>query len=517
MNAYAKKLMTYQLVHRLHHQGFSISYISKHCELDWRSVKKYLAMSEAQYEVFLQTHLERRRELEPYEAFIRSKLSSYPDTSAAQMHDWLKEHHAHFPQVNPKTVFNFVSWVRRKYHLPKAQASRQYQMVEESPYGAQAQADFGEYNMRTTQNGSIKVYFFVLCLSRSRYKYVYFSTSRFNAHSAIEAHQLTFAYLQGIPDTLVYDQDRVFLVSENKGDLVLTEPFRAYSKEVGFKLHFCRKADPESKGKVENVVKYVKQNFLYNRCFSDLESLNEQAIEWLKRTANQMPHSATGLQPQAEWEIEKEYLQPYFAIEIKTEQRPFYTVRKDNSISFQGNFYSLPLGTYKGKGSQVQLELREGKLLLYEEQGTLLCSHTQCTSKGQKIINTDHKREKSAAIPELIHQACSFLEDPELGRSFLETIRKDKPRYIRDQVQVLKECIGQYTPQIITEALRYCTTHRLKSAMDFRSIAQYLHNKQNSQQSGAKVIQMNPFSGTVPQAAYLQPASSSIADYSDLF
>jgi transposase len=517
MNAYAKKLMTYQLVHRLHHQGFSISYISKQCELDWRSVKKYLAMSEAQYEAFVQTQLERKKELEPYEAFIRSKLTSFPDTSAAQMHDWLKEHHAHFPQVNPKTVFNFVSWIRRKYHLPKTEAIRQYQMVEETPYGAQAQADFGEYNMRTTQGHSIKVYFFVLCLSRSRYKYVYFSTSKFNAHRAIEAHQRAFAYLEGIPDTLVYDQDRVFLVSENKGDLVLTEPFRAYSKEAGFKLHFCRKADPESKGKVENVVKYVKQNFLYNRCFSDIDSLNQQAQEWLKRTANQMPHGFTGLQPHAEWLIEKDYLQPFHAIEPKREERLFYTVRKDNSISFQGNFYSLPLGTYKGKGSKVQLEFGEGKLLLYDEQGTLLCSHTQCTTKGQKIINTDHKREKSAAIQELIQQVCATLQDPELGGSFLETIRKDKPRYTRDQVMVMKECTQTYTPEIITEALHYCTTHRLKSAMDLRSIAQYLHNKQSGQQSGAKVIQMNPFSGTVPSAAYVQPASSSIADYSHLF
>ena len=65
MNLYAKKLMTYQLVHRLHHQDFSISYTSKQCELDWRSVKKYLAMSEAQFVAFLQTQLERKRELQP--------------------------------------------------------------------------------------------------------------------------------------------------------------------------------------------------------------------------------------------------------------------------------------------------------------------------------------------------------------------------------------------------------------------------------------------------------------------
>ena len=73
------------------------------------------------------------------------------------------------------------------------------------------------------------------------------------------------------------------MVEENKGDLILTEQFKAYSNQRRFKLHFCRKSDPESKGKVENVVKYVKQNFLYNRSFTDIDTLNEEALAWLAR------------------------------------------------------------------------------------------------------------------------------------------------------------------------------------------------------------------------------------------
>ncbi|NQX41248.1 transposase [Pedobacter steynii] len=51
----------------------------------------------------------------------------------------------------------------------------------------------------------------------------------------------------------------------------MTSGFKGYSKERGFRAWFCRKADPESKGKVENVVKCVKQNFLCNRLFRDLD------------------------------------------------------------------------------------------------------------------------------------------------------------------------------------------------------------------------------------------------------
>ena len=56
---------------------------------------------------------------------------------------------------------------------------------------------------------------------------------------------------------IVYDQDTLLLISENKGDLILTEAFRKYAEYRGFKLHFCRKSDPQSKGKVENVIKYA--------------------------------------------------------------------------------------------------------------------------------------------------------------------------------------------------------------------------------------------------------------------
>ena len=226
MNAYAKKLMTYHTVHQLHRDGLSISRISKELVLDWRTVKKYLSMTESDYEQFLQNQSERKKDLEPYEGFAKARLTKYPETSAAQMHDWLKEHYPDFPAVDSKTVFNFVCWVRQKYHLQKVVVQRDYAMVAESAYGAQAQADFGEYNLRNSQGRQVKVYFFIMTLARSRYKYVFFSTTRFTTELSIQAHQQAFAYLEGIPATVVYDQDRLFLVSENHGDLILTEKFR---------------------------------------------------------------------------------------------------------------------------------------------------------------------------------------------------------------------------------------------------------------------------------------------------
>ncbi|MCF1717054.1 hypothetical protein L0U88_20595 [Flavihumibacter sp. RY-1] len=87
MNTYAKKLMTYHTVHQLHRDGLSISRISKELVLDWRTVKKYLSMTESDYEQFLQNQSERKKDLEPYEGFVKTRLTKYPETSAAQMND----------------------------------------------------------------------------------------------------------------------------------------------------------------------------------------------------------------------------------------------------------------------------------------------------------------------------------------------------------------------------------------------------------------------------------------------
>ena len=67
---------------------------------------------------------------------------------------------------------------------------------------------------------------------------------------------------------------------------MLTRKFQTFVREQHFQPVFCHKADPESKGKVENVVKYVKENFLVARVFRDIDSLNREALEWLERTGN---------------------------------------------------------------------------------------------------------------------------------------------------------------------------------------------------------------------------------------
>ena len=57
-------------------------------------------------------------------------------------------------------------------------------------------------------------------------------------------------------------------------------------------MKFFNVSIPNTKGKVENSVNYVKQNFFAGKIFSSLVELKQQAREWLDQ-ANQRIHGTT--------------------------------------------------------------------------------------------------------------------------------------------------------------------------------------------------------------------------------
>jgi len=487
MNEILNKLIMYHQIHKMHRDGWKISRIASFLVINRRTVSKYLAMTEQEFLYYQDSNNARKSDLDPYEGFVKIKLEQYPDTSAAQMHDWLKEHYAHFPEVSPKTVYNLVMRVRQTHNIPKISHSRDFCIIEELAYGRQAQVDFGEYNMRDGQGKRVKVYFFTMVLSRSRYKYVYYSLSPFTSALAIYAHLKAFAYFGGVPKEIVYDQDRVFLVSENLGDLILTEEFQTFCKAMPFELFFCRKADPQSKGKVENVVKYIKQNFLYNRPFVDISILNREGLEWLGRTANGMPHAVTKQKPTDLWIIEQEHL-----LEIPdyifNEPKPIYPVRQDNSVYYMSNLYTLPEGTYKGRGTEVTIHVQESELIIMNLHDRHIATHKICSAKGRVISNTDHKRDKSKNLDNLLLDVALTFPDNDKALIYLEHIRKDKPRYARDQFQYIRKCVARADVVSVVNTLQYCLDNKIYSAKDFEAVmAKHIKERQASGHKTPKV------------------------------
>lgn len=99
----------------------------------------------------------------------------------------------------------------------------------------------------------------------------------------IRIHENAFEFFGGVPEEVVYDQDNLILTSENYGDLIYTQAFFGYLQKRKFRVYMCRKGDPESKGKVKNVVGYVKNNYARYRTFYNIDQWNENCLSWLHR------------------------------------------------------------------------------------------------------------------------------------------------------------------------------------------------------------------------------------------
>lgn len=496
-------------------EKFSIQRIADHFGVNFRTARKYVGMTEEEFDKQLATLGERPFIMGPYKEFIFKYLDEYPDTPAAVMHDKLKERFPEFPELNPKTVYNYVMKVRGEFNLPKVTRSeRQYSAVPDLAEGEQAQVDFGEKRLRTSKGEWQIVYFFAMLLCHSRYKYILFRDTPFTSQSAVEAHEKAFEFFQGIPREIVYDQDAVFIHKENKGDYILTDIFGRYRASRPFKIFFCRPGDPESKGKVENVVKYVKQNFLYNRIFFDTETINAQAIAWLNRTGNMMKHSTTCKIPYSEWCKEQKYLHPWHPI-FSPGKENGYKVIKTNVIKYRGNTYSLPFGTYKNDDTKVYVTESDNQLVIKDENQKTIATHLIPAGKGQTIINNNHRRNPSVKVNELRGQVREFFTYSTDIDTFISRIENHYPRYVRDQLSSMLICCEKHGKLKSEVALEFCVSNNICSANDFKSVIEHESASKKHVDQQPKV---KPLGGSKTQLiANMEPEKSDINEYESIF
>ncbi len=79
------------------------------------------------------------------------------------------------------------------------------------------------------------------------------------------------------------DQDACLVYEEKYGEVTTTRVFKDFLVEQDLQLFVCRKADPATKGPVENSIKYVKQNYLPSRKDWSIQKLIEKLPDWCKR------------------------------------------------------------------------------------------------------------------------------------------------------------------------------------------------------------------------------------------
>ena len=208
-------------------------------------------------------------------------------------------------------------------------------------------------------------------------------------------------------------------------------------------------------------MKYIKGNFLSNRLYVDDDILNGSCLDWLERTANAKVHGTTKRIPAEVFKEERAHLRP---LPIHDQmQRPVVcrTVRKDNTIIYDSNRYSVPLGTYNTQ-PEVRIETVDGILYIQTIFGEPICEHRISTGRGLLIQNKSHTRDRTTAIDKVQSELDARLQGK--ATDFLQTIRTEKSRYARDQFRLIQSLLDQYGLDATLDAVAFCEHSRIYSA-----------------------------------------------------
>ncbi len=233
------------------------------------------------------------------------------------------------------------------------------------------------------------VYFMVFVLSYSRLMHVSLSAQPIDTQALLYQHDAAFRYFGGMPQECVYDQTKLVVIHEVFRELELNQRFHQYATAAGFYIRACEGYDPESKGKVESGVKYVKQNGLYSESFADWKSLETYMADWLDTIANKRVHGTTGQQPWTHSEHEEKVkMQSYLTstcLQHKAMTGETRQVDKTSLISWQSNKYSVPMAYQSAK---VGVSAEAGQLLIKDlASGEQIAEHIISLEKDQIIKN----------------------------------------------------------------------------------------------------------------------------------
>lgn len=111
-----------------------------------------------------------------------------------------------------------------------------------------------------------------------------------------------------------------------------------------------------------------------------------------------------------------------------------------------------------------------------------------------------------------MNDVSSIFKSPELAIDYLQQVRTENPRYIRDQLFLIKKLSQNYDMTILNQTLDFCLQNKILKATDFESVAKKMkaeiNNNLDTDQIKIKTINKASFK--------LTPQKSNISDYNNL-
>jgi hypothetical protein len=341
--------------------------------------------------------------------------------------------------------------VRRYLQTVRPRSFREYKPVDTLP-GEQAQVDWGSFGSIVIDGRRYKLYAFVFTLAWSRVSYVEFVISM-DTVTFLSCLHRSFAYIGGVPLEVLFDNAKT-AVSERVGSIVrFNKDLLQMALTYNFTPRACWVSDPESKGKVESKIKYVRRGFFYGLEYDGFEDLQYKAFDWCHNQANRRVHGTTGLVPLEQLEQERTYfkpLPPLLALPYVVEERK---ASRDSLISVAGNRYSVPA---KWARQKVRYRRYEDRLELLENQGIGEVIPL-AMGKGNRIVKDvhypEHQRSQNRTSPTNPLQAKFEALAPQ-AHDYLQGLSRSRVGALREQMEKIVDLKVAHTPEALSWAMQ---------------------------------------------------------------
>jgi len=296
-----EELMNIQI---LHQQGYSQRAIAKQLSISRNTVKKYLTTNPAEPEY--SSRPETTSKLEAYKPYLHSRIASASPIHLSGV--------VLYREIKEQGYIGSLSLLRQYLYQYRGQPEIQPIKRFETPAGKQMQVDWGQM-----RGGKTPIHAFVAVLGYSRALFV-MMTDNMRYETLEQCHRLAFDYFQGIPQQVWYDNMKTVVIERDaygEGQHKLNQSFYQFSKTMGFIPKLCKPYRPQTKGKVERMVRYVRDNFYRplatklnaSNLILDIETANIELQQWLDTVANQRVHDTIKEKPADKLIQERPYLQ----------------------------------------------------------------------------------------------------------------------------------------------------------------------------------------------------------------
>lgn len=291
--------------------------------------------------------------------------------------------HPKHPYHGGKSAFyERVRKIRTQMDLEKTDVPIRFEGLP----GEFLQVDWGEVRRFPLDRGPcVTRYFYAARLKYSRFMHVLWCDNM-TEETLLRCLCDTFVQIGGVPWVCVFDNLKTVTTGRDSHHQPIWHPvFFQFATDLCFTPHACDIRAANQKGSVENLVKFVKSNFLPGRSFFDEADLASQCERWLEQV-NTMPSQATGIRPVDLLSAEKSVLS------ILPDEAKDYgllslaRVDRQSLAPADGSRYSVPVAH---AGSAVTVRLHEKRVCIYKDTD-LLAEHERRMGKPGRVIDPAH-------------------------------------------------------------------------------------------------------------------------------